>query len=118
MGITKIKMKVLNPQDESKFIHVNFLVDSGATHSFVPSEILKELGIKPNDERDFVLANGDLITRKLGVAVFKFKNRSALSQVVFAEDGDESLLGVVTLENMGLGLNPIQRVLVPLRFRA
>jgi len=111
-------MTVLNPQNEGKLVDVDFLVDSGATHSFVQSKILKDLGIKPNDERDFVLANGDLITRKLGTALFKFENRSALSQVVFAEDGDESLLGVVTLENMGLGLNPIQRVLVPLKFRA
>ncbi|MBI2620940.1 retroviral-like aspartic protease [candidate division WWE3 bacterium] len=118
MGLTSVKMTISNPFDGKSSEVVEFLVDSGATHSFVDAKTLKRLGIKPDGEKDFVLANGELISRKLGKVIFRFGDKEALSHAVFAEEGDEQLLGVVTLENMGLGLNPIQRTLVPLKFRA
>jgi hypothetical protein len=34
---------------------------------------------------------------------------------VLGEPGDEALLGVVTLENLGLVLNPFDRTLRPMR---
>ena len=34
--------------------------------------------------------------------------------MIFGEPGDYTLLGVVTLEELGLGLNPLKRELLPL----
>lgn len=98
----------MNP-DESETIR--FIVDSGATYSVVPEETLARLGIKPLTEERFILANGDTIARRKGVAVFKYKDRIGGSDVVFGEPGDENLLGVLTLESLGFALDPLRREL-------
>ena len=43
MGVTNVKATIGNPADNSRTCEVEFLVDSGATYSLVPSEILSEL---------------------------------------------------------------------------
>ena len=90
---------------------VRFVVDSGATYSVVPRETLDRLGIQPLVEERFTLANGDVITRDKGVAVFKYRDRIGGSDVVFGEPGDENLLGVLTLESLGFALDPLRREL-------
>ncbi len=40
---------------------------------------------------------------------------SSKSTVILGEPGDEALLGTVTLENLGLVLNPFTRTLQPMR---
>jgi hypothetical protein len=47
-------------------------------------------------------------------ALFRFQSREGASTVVFGEPGDAALLGVVTLEEIGLILDPIRRELRPM----
>jgi hypothetical protein len=53
--------------------------------------------------------------RGLSEARFTFRGRSRTSPVLLGEVGDAALLGVVTLETLGLVLNPLRRELVPIR---
>lgn len=112
-----MKLKVINPKN-NKSRNLNFLIDSGSTYSFVPTEVLKELGIKPVDERTFILANGQEISRKMGNAYFEYNKSIGAAPVLFAEEADEPLLGATTLEALRLGLDPFQRKLFPLKLRA
>jgi hypothetical protein len=52
MGVTNVKAVVGNPADPSRTQEVEFLVDSGATYSLVPSEILSGLKIEPHSVRE------------------------------------------------------------------
>jgi len=111
MGVTYVEMEVASPAAPDQGETIEFLVDSGATYSIVPAAVLDRLGIKPLIEEVFRLANGDKITRKKGVAVFRYGERVGGADVIFGEDGDANLLGAFTLEALGLALDPLRREL-------
>ncbi len=114
MGITSLKIKIANPMKPNTFEGVYFMVDSGAVYSVVSAEILKKLGIKPMSEKEFTLANGDIIKRKMGGALYSYGEEKGHAPVIFGEKGDSNLLGAVTLESLGLILDPIKRRLLSL----
>jgi len=93
---------------------MRFLVDSGAVYSVVPATTLKRLGIRPHRSRTFILADGSEITRQIGDAIFVINGERGASPVIFGEADDTALLGTVSLESLGLILDPMKRVLRPL----
>ncbi|RKZ31234.1 aspartyl protease [bacterium] len=114
MGLTFVEIEVGNPANPEITETVEFLVDSGAIYSVVPTEILDKLGIKPLGEEKFILANGDKIIRKKGIALFKYGGNLGGADVIFGEERDSNLLGSLTLEALGLSLDPLKRELKPL----
>jgi hypothetical protein len=114
MGLTTLELEVANPAKPEKGERVTFLVDSGAIYSVGPAPVLKRLGIKPLTREEFRLAGGSTITRKKGVAVFRYGARAGGADVIFGEPGDSVLLGAFTLEALGLSLDPLRRELRPL----
>lgn len=115
MGVTNQKLVVKPNRDARRKTVVRFLVDSGVVYSLVPATVLKRLGLRPYREMDFSLADGTFISRKIGDAYFELDGNSAPAPVIFGEEGDEPLLGVTTLEALGLVLDPFKRRLVPMR---
>lgn len=114
MGFTHLKLEIANPADVERWETVECLVDSGAVYSVIPSATLESLGIKPVGEQEFRLANGESIRRKKGIAAFRYGERIGGADVIFGEEGDMSLLGVLTLEALGFALDPLKRELRPL----
>jgi clan AA aspartic protease len=114
MGLTVLELQVGNPANPEVTQPVEFLIDSGAIYSVVPSRTLEALGIKPLAEETFRLADGSKIVRKKGVAVFKHGQRVGGADVIFGEEGDHTLLGALTLESLGLALDPLKRELKPI----
>ena len=93
---------------------VECLVDSGATYSVIAAGVLEELGIEPIAEEVFRLGNGETIRRRKGIAAFRYLERVGGADVVFGEEGDMNLVGVLTLEELALALDPLKRELRPL----
>jgi len=114
MGVTHVSVKVANPGRPTRAARLKMLVDSGAAYSVVSATTLKKIGIRPSGSRSFVLADGTEIVRRTGAAIFRFEGREGASTVIFGEPGDASLLGVVTLEELGLILDPMRRELRPM----
>jgi clan AA aspartic protease len=115
MGMTTADARLFNVTDPGRSMAVVFTVDSGAIYSVVPSEILRAIGIDPEDQETFWLADGRKVRRDVGWALFEMQGRRAPSRVVFGRRGDACLLGMVTLEELGLSLDPLKRRLRPLR---
>ncbi len=115
MGLTYIKVRVGNPTDGQKTIEVQCLVDSGVVYSLIPGRILRRLGIKPHSKREFILANGEVIRRRLATATFEYEGRRGDSMVIGGEPGDYPLLGATTIEGFGLVLDPFRRELRPMQ---
>lgn len=113
MAITYLDILVKNPKYARKSTTGHFLVDSGAVYSVMPTSVLKTLDIAPDDTQKFTLANGEVIEKKVGNAVFEYRGKVRSSPVVFGEE-DIFLLGTVTLESLGTILDPINRELKPL----
>ena len=114
MGLTVLEIQVGNPATPEVTEQVEMLIDSGALYSLVPTPVLERLGIKPLSEQEFRLANGERMTRKKGIALFRHGERVGGADVIFGEVGDSSLLGATTLESLGLALDPLKRELRPI----
>jgi predicted aspartyl protease len=114
MGLVHLTLRIANPARPRTMRAVEFLIDSGAVYSVVPSETLRKLGVKAHSKQVFTLADGSHITRKKGDLLFKLNGSQGAAPVIFGERGDSTLLGAVTLEALGVILDPIKRELRPL----
>ena len=114
MGLTHLNVTVASPARTTRQVGLTFLVDSGTAYSVLPKSVLHKLGIKAHSTQSFTLADGSQIRRRIGDAVFKLNSARASSPVIFGEKGDSVLLGSISLEAMGLMLDPIKRELRPL----
>lgn len=112
VGITRIEGTVRGPKGEEK---VAFLVDSGATYTLLPEPVWRKIGLEPKREHAFVLADGRTIVRKVSECFIILPQGEAHTPVILGEGDDEPLLGVVTLEILGLVFNPFKRTLEPMR---
>ncbi len=113
MGATYVEGQVKGPTGEPRT--VKFLVDSGATYSLLPKVVWTAIGLKPKRKLSFTLADGTLIERSVSEAHVSFPQGEAHTPVILGEESDEALLGVVTLEILGLVFNPFDRTLQPMR---
>ena len=113
MGITYVEGQVKGPANKQKT--VRFLIDSGATYSLLPKKVCKAIGLKPQRKVSFTLADGTSIERAVSETYIVLPQGQAHTPVVLGEEGDEALLGVVTLGILGLVFNPFDRSLSPMR---
>lgn len=111
MGMTKVDLIIKNPRYPNRQFKGEFLVDSGATYTVVPSSELKKMGIEPVGKERFVLADGKVISRNVGNALYEYRGEERAAPVLFGEKGDSLLLGTFTLEALGLTLDPLRRQL-------
>jgi clan AA aspartic protease len=114
MGLSYVNMNIANPVNRKKSGTERMLVDTGANYSLIDKKRLKKMGVKPLRSMEFKLADGTTIKRDIGEVTFSYKGREATAPVIFGEKGDANILGVVTLENMGMMVDPFKRELKPL----
>ena len=93
------------------------LVDTGATYSLIPRNVLETLGVVPDDEWPFVLADGREVRYAVAWISIRLRDRAQPTIVVFGEPGSEPILGTVTLEEVRLAVDPVNRRLVQVRAR-
>lgn len=113
MGLTKVTLQITNPEDPKKSLQDEFLVDSGAFYTVLPKKMVDKLGLRPEFQQNFSLADGTTISRPVGNAYVIFEGRKTASPVILGKANDSPLLGVLTLEGLGLILDPFQRKLHP-----
>ena len=114
MGVFYVDCSVENMASPDRSAHVEqLLVDTGSEYTWLPKDILANIGIdvrKPH--RQFVIANGDVITRDVGYALLKVNGFETVDEVVLADDGDLNLLGARTLEGFGAIVDDARKQLV------
>ena len=76
-----------------------------------PQKDLIKAGIKVEGKESYELANGQPVEYNYGFARVTFMGFETVSQIIFGPDDCEPLLGVVVLENIGIGVNPKTRTL-------
>ena len=113
MGVTFVEGVVTGPGGKQST--VRFLVDSGATYSLLPDQAWQAIELEPKRLMTFTLADGTSIERQVSECHLSVAQGEGHTPVILGEPGDEPLLGVVTLEILGLVLNPFNRSLQPMR---
>ena len=98
---------------------VRVLVDTGATHSVLPSDLAARLGVVASPRPIRVeLADGSHRSMRVGAVLVRLLGREAGDTALIARRGAEPVLGVEALEALGLTVDPRSRKLKPTRARA
>lgn len=110
----RVRGRVANPRERSRSETVEFLADAGSIYTMIPESILNRLGIQKTAVRRFKIASGEIKEYPVGEAYVEIEGQGATSLVVFGPVEATTLLGVTTLELLGLQVDPITGTLKPL----
>ena len=89
------------------------LVDTGAAYSVVPRVVLESLGCRPVRTQRVVLADGRIEDWSLTQIDVEYEGRRAATPILMGPANGPVLLGATTLEELGLGIDPLNRRLIP-----
>ena len=91
------------------------LVDTGASYTWIPRNLLARLEVEPEFRRESVTADERVIVRDMAVTMARWDGQSLPTLVVFGDEGSMPMLGAYTLEGFGLAADPVNRRLVTVR---
>ncbi len=114
MGTFSVGCRIENSVDRSRSVTIRrILVDTGSEYTWVSGDMLEKIGVaREKKDVDFVMANGQHITRSVGFAIVRVEKSFTIDEVVFAEKGDLLLLGARSLEGLNLAVDPRRKRLV------
>lgn len=102
MGETYIRVRVRASPTDPLFEELKLLVDTGAAYSWLSTELLNKLGVKPTRRSRFKTIKGDIVLRDVGHVFVDYDGEMAPTTVVFAEKKDGTVFGLHALESLGL----------------
>lgn len=111
MGATHVTVTIRNPAERGRTWEGLFLVDTGATDCLVPRQHLESIGLVPEGQRIYGLADGSEIKLDITVGRVEFMGETVGATIVMGEDDVEPLLGVTALESGGIEVDPVNQTL-------
>ena len=102
MGMFEVKVKLANLATPSRTEEASLLVDTGATLSWIPRQVLESLGATVLSRLPFELADGRRLERDITTVLFTIDGRKAPVPVAFGKAGEAAVLGATALESLGL----------------
>lgn len=111
MGLTHVTVAVSDLTKSSAPYQGEFLVDTGTIDCLAPSDGLRTAGVKPEGKAVYELADGTPVELEYGFARIEFLGEETVAQVIFGEPGCEPILGVGALENVGVVVDPVSKIL-------
>lgn len=113
MGTFRTTIAIENPLNRGPLrVLPKALVDTGAELTWVPGDILRDLGIARQKRLGFRTADGRAVYRDIGYAIVHAGGTETNDEVVFGEDGDTVLLGARSLEGLNLRVDSRAKQLI------
>ena len=116
MEILNVTIAVANVHGQT-FEKVDVTVDTASDYTALPREMLQRLDVPVTGEAISEMADGRQVPADTGWALVRLEGREVYTPVIFAEEGEASLLGVTTLEVARLGVDPTNQRLIPVNLR-
>ena len=114
MGTFNVAIQVGGPSG-GDFRPVDALVDTGASHTLLPRNLLINLGVVVIEQVAFQLADERTVEYDVGEARIRLDDRERTTLVIFGPDDAEPLLGATTLQLFNLAVDTVSERLVPVR---
>lgn len=105
MGHVWVKARV-GSEDCSKVVEVDALVDTGATLTVIPRSLAETLNLKVTGKAS-VMTGGGKVTLDKSRMWIEIHGRQDIVPVIISDIIDKVLIGVTTLEILGLQVDPI-----------
>ena len=107
-----VQATLSNPEHVERAVTVELLVDTGATYTLLPAEVVAALQLATPYAQPAVLASGDEITYRVGEVRVRLGDEARVTVFWLGPRGSRALLGAVTLEQFGLAADPVNRRLI------
>ncbi|MEM0006707.1 MAG: clan AA aspartic protease [Candidatus Bathyarchaeia archaeon] len=114
VGCVRVRGFIANPLDRNLKEELEFIVDTGAIYTVIPRSVAEKLKLKELGRRKFKTANGSIVEFPVSEAYITIGGEGVTSLVAVADEGTPTLLGVTTLELLGLQVDPVSGKLVPM----
>lgn len=105
MGHVFAKVRLSNPLTEETITVSDALVDAGATFTTVPQAIGEKLKLKPFTRRRVHTASGEEELAE-SIVLIEIQDETTVNPVWISPKIDRILIGVLTLEALGLKVEP------------
>lgn len=112
MGTVTVTIGVGDPGGQ-RFEELEVEVDTGSTITAVPRGLLQRMGVPVTRSVQATLADGSSAPVDVGETLIRLEGQEFHTFMIFAEEGEPSLLGVVTLEEALPAVDPVAGRLVP-----
>ena len=112
MGTVKLTIQVGDRQG-LHFEELDVIAGTRSTYTAVPRATLERLGVPVERTPPSETADGRIVPVDVGQTIIRLQGLEFHTQVIFAEPGEPSLLGTVTLEEAVLALDPVTKRLIP-----
>jgi predicted aspartyl protease len=100
-------MKVCNTQDPGRCTSdIEVLADAGSFNTWIPRKKTQEIGLQELGRKRFKTISGEIVERPYGAGAIKIDDASGVSEVVFGGDSDAAVLGAITMEELGIKVDP------------
>ena len=104
-GCIWVEARLVNPINGAE-LRTRALVDTGATYTVVPWSVYEKLNLIIVDRKTVEAAKG-LEELEENFLVIEIKGRKAVTPVLISKQLKDVLVGVLTLEALGLAANPV-----------
>ena len=113
MGTFSVSVDLAPPNQPERRIPLDLLVDTGATWTMLPEEVVGRLGLSAARQRTVTLANDERVTYSAGQVSIQLNGEELVTLFLQGPPGCLALLGAVTLEEFALAPDPVRKTLVP-----
>ena len=117
MGLTYADVEVRELAGGGPGYAAWFLVDSGAVESLAPEDQLRAIGIEPEGEDLYELADGSEVRLRHGFCRLRLMGLETVSKIIFGQPDKEPLLGAIALESLGLVVDPRTQMIKQLKHK-
>ena len=112
MGTITVTIQVGDQQGD-QFEELDIIVDTGSTYTAVPRAILERLGVSIQRSLPSETADGRIVPVDVGETTVRLEGLQFHTPVIFAEENEPTLLGMVTLGEAALAIDPVAGRLIP-----
>jgi len=114
MGTVAVGCRIENVVNRNKGVRIpRIVVDTGSEYTSAPASLLEKIGIaREKKDVEFIMPNGQRVTRSVGFAIIRVEKAFTIDEIVFAEKGDLLLLGARSLEGLNLAVDSRLKKLV------
>ena len=113
MGTFFTEVPLASPARRDRHETVKLPVDNGSMYTWVSATRLSDLGVQPTERRRMLTIEGRTTERAAAEILITREGRTLHTLCLFGEPGDLEVLGAYTREGFGLGIDPVQRRLIP-----
>jgi clan AA aspartic protease len=113
MGTFSERVTLIHPDHRERSMTLDLLVDTGATYTLLPLDVVAQLGLPILEAQPAELASGERVTVRVGEVRVRLGERERTTMFVEGPAGRHLLLGAFTLEAFGLAADPVHQRLFP-----